>query len=342
MKTLLLLLAVPLLWWAFQNVPLTEILTTIQRINPEAILGLVLLNVIIFILLTGRWWLVIRTLGDRLPFLVLTGYRLAAFGITYFTPGPQFGGEPLQVHLVRSRHDLSVTSALAGVTLDKLVELLVNFSFLIFGLILLLQSKLLNIPSSSLPLSLSVGFLTLPTAYLLLLWKGYSPVSSFLTYLVTSTRKTKAFIQVRQATKSTEEQISWVLRDKPGALIRTLILSLLIWILMVAEYWMMLRILGIRFEATQTIIVLTAARIAFLLPFPAGLGALEAGQVTAMQMLGIEPALGISVSLLIRARDLSLAVLGLWLGAYLTRLGSLNSSALTLPLNIIARRRNRI
>jgi len=38
-----------------------------------------------------------------------------------------------------------------------------------------------------------------------------------------------------------------------------------------------------------------------------------------MQALGFNPALGITVSLLVRARDLLLAGFGLWLGAYLTQ-----------------------
>ena len=109
---------------------------------------------------------------------------------------------------------------------------------------------------------------------------------------------------------------------------------------MIAEYSLALRVLGIQLEPAQVIIALTAARIAFLLPIPAGLGALEAGQVAAMQMLGVEPALGISISLLIRARDLSLGVLGLWLGGLLTRLGPLNPTTAVQPIIIRPQRRH--
>ena len=64
---------------------------------------------------------------------------------------------------------------------------------------------------------------------------------------------------------------------------------------------------------TLAIISLTAARIAFLTPLPGGLGALEASQVFAMGALGFNPALGISISLWIRSRDVLLALLGLGL-----------------------------
>jgi hypothetical protein len=60
---------------------------------------------------------------------------------------------------------------------------------------------------------------------------------------------------------------------------------------------------------------MTAARLAYLLPIPAGAGALEASQVFAAEALGVNPVFAISISLLIRGRDLSLAALGLYLGA---------------------------
>ncbi len=61
------------------------------------LLWLAALNAVIFLLITARWWLILRAESPRVPFLPLVAYRLAAFGpeVT-FTPGPQ-GGEPLQV-----------------------------------------------------------------------------------------------------------------------------------------------------------------------------------------------------------------------------------------------------
>jgi uncharacterized membrane protein YbhN (UPF0104 family) len=89
---------------------------------------------------------------------------------------------------------------------------------------------------------------------------------------------------------------------------------------MLLEYWLTLRFLGIQVNLIQAIAVLTAALIAFLFPLPGGLGALEASQVLAMTALGLNPALGLSASLLIRARDISLGGLGLlWAGVLARR-----------------------
>ena len=80
---------------------------------------------------------------------------------------------------------------------------------------------------------------------------------------------------------------------------------------MVFEYWLMTYFLGLRLSLMQAVSTLTAARLAFLTPLPGGLGALEASQVLALQTLGLESTYGISISLLIRLRDILFGLAGL-------------------------------
>jgi glycosyltransferase 2 family protein len=103
-------------------------------------------------------------------------------------------------------------------------------------------------------------------------------------------------------------------RDQPRFLLETLGVSLLVWAALLGEYVLMLQFVGLTLNLAQVILALTLARLAFLVPLPGGLGALEASQVAAMELLGFSPALGISLCLIIRARDLVLggAGLGIW------------------------------
>jgi glycosyltransferase 2 family protein len=334
----LILLSIALLWWAVREIPIPEIFATLLRLSPIALLGLALLNVLILLLFTGRWWIVMRALGYRLPFLSLTFYRLAGFGISYFTPGPQVGGEPLQIHLLHRRHRVTGASAVAGVSLDKLIELLANLSFLIFGLILVFRGQLLS--SSRLLLLLSTGLLTLPIIYISLLRLSSRPVAWFLMQLNFLGQLWPAFERARHQVISVEEQVSALVRHKPKALIGALLLSFATWILMIFEYWLTIRILGVYMQPGQVIAALTAARLAFLLPVPAGLGVLEAGQVAAMHLLGFDPVVGISASLLIRARDITLGAVGLWFGGFLTRLTPQEPAAVIKTVPVPSERRN--
>ena len=91
------------------------------------------------------------------------------------------------------------------------------------------------------------------------------------------------------------------------------------WALLIGEFSLILYFLGAAASLGQAIVILTAARIAFLMPSPGGLGTLEASQVFALGAAGFNPGIGLAVSLVMRARDLSLGLAGLWIGGWASR-----------------------
>jgi uncharacterized protein (TIRG00374 family) len=315
----LLWLAFPLLlWWFLWRVPFREILGVLGGLSLRAILALTAANLAILALFSARWWLILRSQGYRLPYLSLTGYRLAAFGVTYTTPGPQIGGEPLQAYLLNRRQPVPKVEAVASVMLDKLLELLVNFSFLLFGIGTILGMGLFSSRIGPQALLLPSVLLALPAGYLLALWGGRSPLSGLASRALRRFSLDR-FGRLVLLVQASEIEVARFLRADPITIIKAIFLSLVIWIALVFEFGLALAFLGIQATLPQVILILTVSRIAFLLPIPAGLGTLEAGQVLAMQALGFNPAIGLSLSLLIRARDIVLAGVGLWLGGSLSR-----------------------
>ncbi|HSO26633.1 MAG TPA: lysylphosphatidylglycerol synthase transmembrane domain-containing protein [Anaerolineales bacterium] len=310
---------VAFLFWALQNAPLREIWAVLQGLSLAKLLVLIGLNLFILILLSLRWQLIVRALGRRVSLRALFGYRLGAFGVSYFTPGPQFGGEPLQVYLLKERHRLTSGAAISAVTLDKIFDLLANFAFLVFGATTIARANLLPSLETWRLLSAALVLLALPVAYLLLLKKGYRPASRGLAWIARQPSAPKAWCRMRPAFYRAEAGIARFYRQRPAVFLQALALSLIVWALMLLEYWLMLYFLGLRLDLIAVISALTAARLAFLTPSPGGLGVLEASQVIVFQALGAGPALALSVALLIRARDLSLGVTGLWLVGALTR-----------------------
>jgi len=97
----------------------------------------------------------------------------------------------------------------------------------------------------------------------------------------------------------------------PRALLLAVGASLLAGVGMVAEYALIASFLGINLVGWQTLAAWTTSWLAFLIPLPGGLGALEAGQVFTLGAFEISAALAIGVALLIRARDLLIGGLGL-------------------------------
>ncbi|HEY5669048.1 MAG TPA: lysylphosphatidylglycerol synthase transmembrane domain-containing protein [Anaerolineales bacterium] len=313
---LLWLLVPVLVIWSVRDAPLADILRALSSLSVAKILLLAALNTIILLLVSGRWWLILRAQGYTIRYLSVAAYRLVAFGISYFTPGPQFGGEPAQVYYMRNRHGISTSSALASVSLDKILELLANFGFLLVGIFAALGSGLLVELAPIQAVAWMAGPFILLLTYTLAIWKGKSPLASLLTRLP---QRRGAILRLTRATALAEEQISQFCQRKPLVVLGASVLSILIWGVMTLEYWLALRFLGIQVDLLQAVAALTAARIAFLFPLPGGLGALEASQILAMEALGLNPALGLSISLLIRGRDITLGGLGILLGGIMTR-----------------------
>ena len=105
-------------------------------------------------------------------------------------------------------------------------------------------------------------------------------------------------------------------RERPLVLALALGASAVSWAAIIGEFWLMTHALNLGLSLAGAITALVAARLAILLPLPAALGALEASQALAMRSLGLTAAAGVSMSLLIRLRDVLFALVGLGLAAW--------------------------
>lgn len=307
------------LWWFLREIPLPRIAESLSRLNLIAFAGLFLLNGLIIGLFSSRWWVILHAQGERRNYLRLVLYRLAAFSVSYFTPGPQFGGEPLQIFLLQKKEKISASAAVASVSLDKLFELLANFTFLFIGVLTILFTGILVDKPAPTLLLLPAGLLMLPIGYLLALARGSRPFSTTVFMLAKKANNASRPLKLAQTIGSAEKLIADFSREKPAALVASGLLSILIWSLMVAEFHLTQWWLGASLNLPGTVIALTASRLAFLLPLPGGLGTLEASQILVMERLGVDPALGISLSLVIRTRDVIFGSIGLLLGGLLNR-----------------------
>jgi uncharacterized membrane protein YbhN (UPF0104 family) len=183
----------------------------------------------------------------------------------------------------------------------------------------LVLSGVLNSGSDHVLILVPACLVALPIIYLIALRFGYLPISSTIRKLESHFSPSPKYQQLLRTLGDTESMVSGFCRQNLGTLILGAVLSAVIWAFMIFEFGLMLQFFGIQFDLVKILIALTAARIAFLLPFPAGLGTLETGQVMAMGLIGVNPALGISVSLLIRARDVLFGGAGLLLGGIYNR-----------------------
>ena len=310
-RALILLVLGSLLVWAMRNAPLKDIWITIQRLQPWQIGVIGLFNALLYLLISLRWWIIVRADARHVPFWPLLLVRVAVFGVSYFTLGPQIGGEPLQVLALQRRYGLSYSRATASVLMDKLLEFLVNFLLLALGLAAILQAGLL-VESGVRLVAILGGLICLiawPPVHILLLFNKKYPLTAILRSIPFIPRKSRAVRFLR----ASEWLAGLFCQRHPRALMGSLAVSLLAGVGMLTEYALMLSFLGIRLPFWQAVAGWTAGWLSFLVPLPGGLGALEASQVFALGAFGVPAAIAISTTLLMRARDLSIGGLGLLL-----------------------------
>lgn len=294
-----------LLYLALRRAPLVEIWNTLKGLQLWQIVILIFTNLIIYALITLRWWIIVRAERKSIKYLPLVAVRVAVFGVSYFTLGPQVGGEPLQVLYLQRKYGLTYTRATASVIMDKLLEFLANFFLLAVGLAGVLRAGILSVNGSRPIVSLSGLFILLLwiPIHIILLYKQKYPLSSLLRKF--SNNKFTRFVS------ASERMAGAFCRRHLSSLLSAIFVSLLAGIGMVSEYFFITSFLQVQLSFGQTIAAWTAGWLAFLVPLPGGLGALEASQVFALGVFGIPAASGISVTLLIRARDLLIGGLGL-------------------------------
>lgn len=303
------LLGVVLMALTIRAVSIEEVVPVLRQLRLEQLLLLALLNAFILMTISGRWWLLLRGLGHRPPFAALFAYRLAAFGLSYFTPGPHVGGEMLQVFLVEREQGVARGDALAAVVLDKAIEFSINLTILLLGIAAVLQWRIVPEESGRQAIGLAAALLVIPLSYLAATALGRYPATRVLRPLA---QRWPRLAPASATVEESEAQVGRYFRLAPRAFALAVAVTLAGWVALIVEYWLMIRFLGVAMTPAQLIGALTAARISILIGLPAGLGALEASQTTAFALLGLDPAVGLSASLLIRLRDTVLGLLGLW------------------------------
>ena len=304
---------IPLLYFALRNAPLAEIWNAVSQLTFWQIAALAVINISVYLLITLRWWIIVHATHKTISYLPLVLIRIAVFGVSYFTLGPQIGGEPLQVLYLQRKYGLTYTRATSTVIMDKLLEFLANFFLLVIGLTAILQAGILSTNASQPLVSLipMAAILLWPFLHITLMMRGVYPVGGALRAAFSrfGNPKWMRFII------ASERMAGMFCKRNPRALWMATGASLLAGAGMVTEYLLITSFLGIHLHRWQTIAAWTTNWLAFLVPLPGGLGSLEASQVFTLGAFGISAAMAIGVTLLIRARDLLIGGLGLLLAS---------------------------
>jgi uncharacterized protein (TIRG00374 family) len=322
-RWLLGIIGLALAWRALSGVAWSEVGDLLSGLGPLSILIILGFNLLMLPLMTARWWLLLRTLGSPVGLLTACAYRLAANAVSYLTPGPHFGGEPLSVYLLHHREHIPLSTATTSVVVDRLLELLASLVVLAFCLVGPAVAK--RGPSiESRGLFVVIAVLAVFSGFLAALFTGQKPTSRLV--LIVNRFCIRYFPRLSSGLKPLMEILvkgevvaEFFFRKHRRWFLLANLSSLFHWFGVFVEFWLMSALLGLPLSFLQLAAVVATARLAFLTPLPAGIGVLETVLPWETAAFGPGSALGVSLCLIIRIRDLIFNLTGLGLAMhYLT------------------------
>ncbi len=314
---LLCLLGLALARHALAGVAWQEVRHLLAGIGLFALLIIGAVNLLLLPLMSARWWLLLKLLDSRVNLSSVCAYRLAANAVSYLTPGPHFGGEPLSVYLLHRRHEITLSTATLSVAMDRLLELAASFVVLalclpgfIFG-----QSGLVME-------GWGLGFaITVPALFfciLTALFMGKNPLTRtavlfrrfYLGRFSSGPDTPWPFLDIIHQGETMAERL---FREQRLRFLLANLFSLGHWLGVFVEFWLMAYFLGFPLSFSHLLAVVMVARLAFYTPLPAGIGVLESALPWLTDSLGLGSGLGLGFCLIIRSRDLLFSLTGLGL-----------------------------
>ena len=151
-----------LAFFTVRELPLAGILERLGEISPLRLVGLLAINSLILFLSVKRWQILAQVFDIQLPLAHLFKVRQAGNTISFVTPGPQFGGEPLQLYWLSQSHEIPMDISLAILGADRFMEIFINLSILLLSVIFIFYTDIeVNLSKTFLFIFLTVSILTM-------------------------------------------------------------------------------------------------------------------------------------------------------------------------------------
>ncbi len=309
---LLWLLALLLAAWIFAQLPLATITQTIAALSWFQLVYWLGLNLVIILLCNRRWQLLNNVFGMYPGFGRLLLIRQAGQAVSFITPGPQFGGEPLQIYWLYRLCNLPLGKTILALGLDRFLELWINFSVLLLGLLIVLVYSAQELTGWPELIGVLLLLVALMFAMLWVLLRQPLWLGKKLQVLAQRWHQHPRLLLLESGFQAMGEQLRTAVRTQKAGLLQALLLSLVSWAMLLLDLWLVLRFAGINADLSAFLLVLVSMRLSMLLPLPGGIGTLEAALLWSLHSLGHPASAALGVIALMRMRDALVLGGSLW------------------------------
>ena len=299
------------------ELPIGEMLPRIDAISNSVWTTLFLVNLVILFLAVKRWQIISQIFGVEISFARLFIIRQAGSTFSFVTPGPQFGGEPLQALWLNRGQGVPLDNTIASIGADRFIEIFINFSFLFLGILLVIQGNI-EADLSSAGFFVSLSLICLITLLSLLFYKHRFIVSSLFSLYRLVFQKTSDKGQEQRITTSISVIFSRIEKEKLKVSF-AIVIGAFGWLALIFELYLMMRALNLTPDLYEIVFVMLGIRIALLMPIPGGVGTIETSLIWSFGILGLSLVGAAGVIALNRIRDLIILALGTGCLIYLSK-----------------------
>ena len=298
-----------LVFFTIRELPLAGMLERLREISLLRLVGLLAINSLILFLSVKRWQILAQVFDIQLSLTHLFKVRQAGNTISFVTPGPQFGGEPLQLYWLRQSQEIPLDISLAILGADRFMEIFINLSILLLSVIFIFFTDIeVNIAKTFLIMFLTVAILTM---LLVLFFKQPEWLESIFKSLFSRFTHTVSNSNESQNASSGWGRILKKIEKNKSKVILAATIALLGWIALLLELFMMMEALGMSPNFYEIIFVMLGIRIALLMPVPGGVGTVEASLFWSFEILGLTLAGAGGLIALSRLRDVIVLFIGI-------------------------------
>ena len=300
--------AVVLLILTIRELPISDMLQRIYAIPFSTWIILFCVNLVILFLAVKRWQILSNTFDIEISFARLFIIRQAGSTFSFVTPGPQFGGEPLQAYWLYRDQGMRLDNIIALIGADRFIEIFINFSFLFLSIFLVIQGNI-EADLSDAVLFVSLSLVCLIALLSLFLYKHRFIVSALFSLYGKIFQKASDEDQEERIITSISTIFSRIGKDKLRVSF-AIFIGAFGWLALIFELYLMMSALKLTPDLYEIVFVMLGIRIALLMPIPGGVGTIEASLIWSFGILGISLVGAGGVIALNRIRDLIILAIG--------------------------------
>ncbi len=237
---------------------------------------------------------------DRPEFWRLFHIKLVGEAVGNVTPASHVGGELAKVYILRAR--ISATRGLPSLVVNKTIEAISGLLFAVAGTFV---AFLVFEIDERVRLGLILALIVCTVVVVLAFVKQRQNTFGWLLDLLNRMRLT--FLERRrEQIEETDRNIAAFYRRNPRGFVVSFLFHLLSWFFGAFEIYYILTILNepLPFSTAFLLASLSSVINAAFFFVPSGVGVFEGGHVFLFHLLGLEPALGLSVGLIRRIRKI--------------------------------------